>query len=320
MPKFRVGIACQLLEWQASKHGDFGSYVKQGDTAMGTVKVCHVQNLSKDKQYQKIFEKARANVHALHAQILAISFYPETGRMFRISSDLLPLIDHPDYEWVYQKGEVKAWLKMHLNDIGEMAKVNDIRLSVHPSQWITFFSTNDETVDKSIKHVKIWMDLFELMGYGPKDDVCIVMHTNGKSFTFPERANFTKDWIALENDEKQAGFAKTLKICQDNGIRMILDVHHYRCELGACIGLNSDEYYAVLETWKDKGRPKLHISSSRGTENSKELCAHADLIAEEDLYNHWEFIYKFDFMVEAKLKSVAAGKVHRFIKERLGEA
>lgn len=319
MPNYRVGTACQLLEWKLSKRGDSGSYVKMDDTAMGTVKVCHVENLTKTEQYQKIFAKARANVHALTAQLLHISFWPETARMFRISSELLPLIDHPDYEWVYKRGEVAKWLEMHLKQAGEIALVNDIRISVHPSQWITFFSPNKAVVAKSIHHVKIWMEILSMMGHGPENNVVIVMHTNGQSDKFPEEAAFTKDWIGLENDEKQAGFYKTLKICQDNGIRMILDVHHFRVEQGALIGINSDELNAVLETWKGKGRPKLHISSSRGTENKKELCAHADFISEEDLHNHSELIHQFDFMVEAKLKNIASSKVHRYFWEKFNE-
>ncbi|QNI21154.1 UV endonuclease [Vibrio phage vB_pir03] len=315
---FKVGIACQFTEWRDTKDGLGTTWVQRADTKVGTIKVKYIKDLPEEAQYDKLYCKLVENLDALEAQCTTICLYPETACMLRLSSDLFPLIDHPDYMHLYDTGTIDELLTKRLAKIGDLFKVHNVRLSVHPSQFITLFSDKDHVVDSAIRHINKWINIFILLGYNPSEhDVVICMHTNGQSFKFPDRAKHLIPWIALENDEKAAGFDKTLKICQDNGIRMILDVHHYRCEKKAHIGLNSDEFYAVLETWKDKGRPKMHVSSPRGTENYKELCMHADFISTEDLEQYWEFAYKFDIMVEAKAKSVAAGKVHRFLYEKI---
>lgn len=314
---FRIGIPCQLIEKVVHKKGKV-SYVHQTGCKIGKVQVKYVKDLSEEEAFTKIYEKAKENLAALEQQILTVSLFVETGRMLRISSELLPLIDHPEYHHHYDNPKMKKLMEEKLKSIGQDIQVNDIRVSCHPSQWITLFSLNKETIRKSVTHLNCWVRIFTLMGLSPKDGVVIVLHTNGQSFDYPEEANHLKDWLGLENDEKQAGFLKTLRICQREGIRMVLDVHHYRCETGMRFGYNSDEMYAVLATWNGKGRPKLHLSSSRGTENKTELCAHADMISLEDKEHIWEFAYLFDIMVEAKLKNIAAADVHHFIIDKNG--
>lgn len=313
----RIGTACQIMKPKPrfNRKGET-IYEQVDDCKLGTIRVADVKDLYGRQAYSKIREKTIYNLAGLKQQILYMSKQPKQLRMLRMSSDLFPLIDHPNYMHHYTVPELSDLIQKELRFIGDTAKEHGIRLSVHPSQWITLFSLNEEVVKTSIRHLDIWVSIFKMLGHSPKDGVCLVIHTNGKSFDFPEAAKHLTEWIALENDEKQAGFDKTLKICQVNGIRMILDVHHYFCENGVNISLNSEEYYAVLATWLGKGRAKMHISSSRGLENFKEQCAHSDRLSEESMELFWEFAYSFDVMVEAKHKNLASVEFYEFIKER----
>lgn len=314
----RIGTPCQILLDLPGRHPTGDPKWEQIVTCkVGTIRVADVKHLNGREARHKIHNKVEQNLRALVAQVEIMAEQPEGLRMLRISSELFPLIDHPNYMHHYTHKYIANRMQSTLGYVGRLAKRNNVRLSVHPSQFITLFSDRDEVVDNGLRHVKIWITLFKLMKLEPvRDGVVIVMHTNGRSFTFPERANEVKDWVGLENDEKKAGFEKTLKICQDNGIRMILDVHHYRCENKIDLDVNSKEVEDVLRTWVGKGRPKMHISSSRGTEGFKEQCAHADRIHPNDMQTYWEFAYRFDIMAEAKHKNLASRELYDFVVEK----
>lgn len=315
----KIGIPCQLVEEVTKRNGT----VKLESIKGALIGKMQVSQWFKYKEQgiheEKLFAKLEQNLDALLFQLGVISKFPTTARMLRISSELFPLRDFPDVTPTYDKPKFKQLVNKKLIEAGDIIKEFGIRVSVHPSQWITLYSTNDETVDKSEIHIQQWIDSFRQMGIGPLENgVCIVLHTNGQRKELRHYEPVFKRWLVFENDEKQAGFIKTLKECQKEGIRMVVDVHHYYCENKMHFGLNSDEMYAVLATWNGKGRPKMHWSSSRGTKNFRELCSHADYISEEDMERWWEFAYKFDIMVEAKAKNLAAHIVHQYVLDKTG--
>jgi UV DNA damage endonuclease len=315
----KVGFACMVMEEHDSKCQRYSLIDKMPGTKIGKVYVTHVKDLDQYAAMEKIVNKVSDNVQALTKQLEYVGSLPETQRMFRISSDLFPLFDHEDYEYVYRDSfKIREIFNVRLRKLGEYIKEKKIRVSVHPSQFITLFSDKKHVRDSSYKHVKKWIEIFDAMGLCPfEDGYVIVMHTNGHRNEWDSDYDDCKQYIGLENDEKKAGFKKTLQICQDNDIRMVLDVHHYYCENKEHIGLNSPQMKEVIGTWKG-WRPKMHISSSRGTENFKELCSHADYITKEDMERFWEWAYHFDIMVEAKHKNLASNRLHRHICKKMG--
>lgn len=312
----RIGFACILVNNIKRMNGET-MHVTEPRYKMGTVQIKHVKDLTSKERKEKVWKKAVANLTALSNILSVISEMETVYRMYRISSDLLPLYDHPEYgpECYGDRPELNAMLAK----LGETIREFDIRVSVHPSQFITLFSHRHDVIEKSLHHVKLWVGAFTSMGLNPDDHgVTIVMHANGQSTDFPRIALPIKDWIGLENDEHKAGFDKVLYNCERYGIRMVLDVHHYWCERGEHFGLVKREVDRVIRTWPDEQRPKMHISSSRGTESRREICAHADFISYNDSTLHWQLAYKFDIMVEAKAKNVASWAFASYVLEQTG--
>lgn len=211
----RIGIPCQIVEEYEKRNGTKDIRSIKG-ALIGKMQVAQWFKYKEQGIHEeKLMEKLQQNLDALIFQLEVVAKFPITARMLRISSELLPLRDFPDVMPTYEKANFKSVVNKALNKAGDIIKENNIRVSVHPSQWITLFSENDETVDKAEAHIKIWIEMFRTMGLGPTEHgVCIVLHTNGQRKEMRYYDTAFKRWLAFENDEKQAGFVKTLKVCQ----------------------------------------------------------------------------------------------------------
>ncbi len=299
----KLGTCCHIGSLVEKRNGDvvFEQYAQY---KIGTVRVSNVKSLSPSAQYAKLSSKVKANLTALYAQVKYIATLPDNQKMFRISSDILPLHTHLEYRSLYDDKLNSLISDMSLR-IGKVVKDNDIRISTHPSQFITISSDRPEVCTNAIRDLESAKWMFEQMGL-QADEVSINIHTNGRSFTLPDEASHLFPWLTLENDEKQAGFWKTLDICEKYGIRMVLDLHHYYCENDQTyLSVDSDEFKRVLGTWNGK-RPYFHISQSRGYESKRDMMAHSQMITDDSLIAYLrDFLEYGDCEVEAKHKNVA---------------
>ena len=300
---FKLGTCCHIGQLHTNTKGET-SFKQHSDFKIGTVRVCNMKTLSETAQRDKLKSKVFANLAALKKQVLYISTLPDNQRMFRISSDLLPLYSHLDYMHLYDHPMIAPVMKQALKHIGEIVKTNNIRISSHPSQFITLSSDRSDVVDNSIRDLECAKRIFEYMQLTP-DECSINIHCNGRSFSLPEHASHLFPWLTIENDEKKAGFDKTISLCEQYNIRMVLDFHHYFCEHDKYLDINSNDFQRVLNTWGGK-RPYFHISQPRGTANKRELCAHSDYIDDLQLINYLaSFLNHGDVEVEAKHKNLA---------------
>lgn len=304
---YRIAACCQLGELTTNRKGE--KVFKQfDDCKIGTITVKSMSALTPTQQRAKLISKLKQNLQALHSQIKRVSQFPDNQRIFRISSDLFPLYTHLDYNYLYTP-DIISMIQLSLTSTGKLTKSAGIRVTSHPSQYTTLSSDKDSVIDNSIRDLESHVLLFESMGLTPSDGVCINIHCNGKSFTLPDRASHLFPWLTLENDEKKAGFNKTLELCEKYNIRMVCDLHHYYCENGNYLDINSHEWQRVLNTWSSDQRPLIHISQSRGDANFRNVCAHSDVITDRDLIRYTsDFLYFADADIEAKHKNVASNQ------------
>ena len=310
---FKLGTCCHIGQLHTNAKGET-SFKQYNDFKIGTIRVCNMKDLSATAQHDKLKAKVFANLAALKKQVLHISKLPENQRMFRISSDLLPLYGHVDYMHLYDHNAIAPIMQQLLKRIGEIVKTNNIRISTHPSQFITLTSDRPDVVDNSIRDLECAKRIFEYMELSP-NECSINIHCNGRSFTLPEHASHLFPWLTIENDEKKAGFDKTITLCEQYNIRMVLDLHHYFCEQGEYLDINSNNFQRVLNTWNGE-RPYFHISQPRGNENKRELCAHSDYIDDPKLIEYLRAALEYgDCEVEAKYKNLAVDLILKQIGE-----
>ena len=253
--------------------------------------------------------------------------------MYRMSSDLAPYATHPDMPQFHDMVRDSA---ADLAAIGEKARQLGLRLSFHPSQFIVLNSPDQNLVRKSIWDLASQAEMLDLMGMGP--EAVLVVHVGGVyDDKDAARARWVETWptlpepvrrrLVLEHDDLRFSAADVLWIHQHTGVRLIFDHQHFWClnPEGANMRQTLE---AILRTWPDGVRPKVHFSSprtelrqlvrkDRKTGKSVSVNAAPVWTGHADFVNPFEFItfmrvaegLTFDVMLEAKVKDLALIKL-----------
>lgn len=231
--------------------------------------------------------------------------------MFRLSSELVPFASHEVIKGI----KYLDWINLDSKRIGKLAKDNNIRLSMHPSQVVNINSPYEEVVKTSVKDLIYHYNMLNTIGVKGN----IVIHVGGvygdktsamKRFitVFKKLPESLQNSIVLENDDKSYTITDVMKIHDYTGVKIVLDLHHHYCNNdGSKLDISK-----VFKTWESQNAiPKIHISSPK---SEKEFRSHADMI---DFNYVKEFIdqnhnkYLYDIMVEAKSKDIAVDKFKR---------
>jgi UV DNA damage endonuclease len=231
---------------------------------------------------------------------------------FRIGSDLFPwgnkidITQLPDYNEI-----VKV-----LNDCGDYARMNNIRLTTHPGPFNLLASDKESVVLNTILDLEMHATLFDLLKLDQTPFNKINIHVgatygNKEVAIYRWKQNFKRlslscqKRLTLENDDKASMYSvKDLydSVYQDLGIPIVFDIHHHNFNTG---DMTHKEAMALAgSTWPKGIRPVLHYSESKALHenNSKiKLQAHSDFISDYiQTYDN-----DVDVMIEAKAKELA---------------
>jgi UV DNA damage endonuclease len=249
--------------------------------------------------------------------------------MYRMSSDLAPYATHPDMPQFHAMvGESDSELRA----IGAKARDLDIRLSFHPSQFVVLNSPDPELVRKSIWDLTSQAEMLDRMELGP--EAVLVVHVGG---AYGDRAASNARWVetwatlpelvkrrlVLEHDDIRFSAADILWIHGHTGVRLIFDHQHFWCLNPEKLELKPT-LAAILRTWPERVRPKIHFSSprtemrevkrkDRSTGRSKTVRIAPIWTGHADYVHPFEFVgfmrdvgdLDFDVMLEAKMKDFA---------------
>lgn len=270
--------------------------------------------------------------------------YPEM-KMFRIGSGILPAYTHPDWKYFWKQPDVIKFLESNFFRIGEFARKNDIRLSMHPNQYVCLASDRDEVVERSIEEFEYHTDVIKYMGYGKKfQDFKCNIHLGGRRGpegflkSYNKLSPEARNCITLENDEMSWGLDDILPL--GNQIPIVLDIHHHLVNTGGEYITPSDpRIKQVINSWRGV-RPVIHYSVSREEAvtpyvNVKQIdkinivealekgARKQKIRAHSDMYWHhasncWakEFFDDFDIMCEAKNKNLAVINLIKDLKNK----
>lgn len=266
------------------------------------------------------------SIDALHR---VLDYLDDVGiRMYRLSSDFVPYGTHPDLPRFHRQIEEHA---SELARIGRYANRIDVRLSLHPSQYVVLNAEDDEVAAKAIRDLDLQAALLDAMEQGP--EAVVVLHVGG---VYGDRAaareRFVRNFarlseparrrLVIENDEFSFTIEDCLWIHAETGVPIVFDHQHHRLNPGTLDPVAAAR--RALDTWPDGVVPKIHFSSPRldarpvgpGTRTRLEaplLRQHADYV------DPWTFAHfldalrdrAFDVMIEAKAKDLAVLKLRR---------
>lgn len=250
-----------------------------------------------------LYQVARSNLKTLEA---VLRWNHEQGiRLFRITSDLVPLATHPvaaEWDW-------EADLAADFAQVARLARETGIRLTLHPGQFVVLNAPDPAVVAKSMQDLSYHARILELLELGPESG--LVLHIGGG---YGDRAAAARRFVAnfhrlepriagrlwVENDDTTWETESVLAIAREIRRPMVFDLHHHRV-------LREDDWLPWLErilpTWEGV-RPKLHFSSPRDGRRSRH---HADYIDPADFrsFAHRVPDLEADVMLECKMKDKA---------------
>jgi UV DNA damage repair endonuclease len=260
--------------------------------------------------------------------------------MVRLSSDILPVYTHRDWNYFWTRSDVVSYCEQHFRTIGDRARLDDVRLSFHPGQFTVLASASDNIVEASINEFEYHADMTRWMGYGKSfQDFKINVHISGKKgpegirLAYKRLSPEARNCITIENEENSWGLDDCLSLI--DVVPIVLDLHHNWCREGEYIDADSDSVKRVIDSWRGV-RPVLHYSVSRedilvdhcsntlpdrnllieSGKNKQKLRAHSDFYW-NNAVNDWalSFTDNFDIMCESKGKNLASFKLYDRLKQ-----
>ncbi|MGI8405424.1 MAG: UV DNA damage repair endonuclease UvsE [Thermomicrobiales bacterium] len=238
-------------------------------------------------------------------------------RYFRISSDTVPFASHPviDADWQHHFAD-------QLKAIGTFIMQNEMRINVHPGQYILLNSPKPDVVERSVAELVYHAELIDLMGLDDTNKIQI--HTGG---VYGEKEEATQRFITqyaalparvrarlvIENDERQYSLRDNLVIHESCGIPLLFDTFHHSI-------LNNGEslpeaFDLFIPTWSDHGTPMMDYSSQHG---ERQTGAHTLSIDIDDFAKVIDDLgdRDVDIMLEIKDKEQSVLKAREWLRFR----
>jgi UV DNA damage endonuclease len=238
-----------------------------------------------------------------------IEFCHENNWVYRVSSDLFPLItfdeanvsleDLPNYDEI-QDG---------FDDIERTIKHTNVRVSAHPSEYNSLASLSEKVVEKTITELNFYSSFFDRIGLSADHNSPMNFHVhnnNGSREEIAQRfySNFKKldincqNRVVVENDDKLNCWSvkELVEIFYPiTRIPITFDYLHHKCHPD---GLT--EYEAInkcYDTWHNT--PLFHYSESREGNNPR---AHAEFALNK--FDNYNLEFNIDFELKAKCLAI----------------
>ncbi|KAA9340897.1 UV DNA damage repair endonuclease UvsE [Adhaeribacter soli] len=236
---------------------------------------------------------------------------------FRMSSDMVPFASHRicTVDW-------QMHFKGTLEKIGRYIKNHNLRISMHPDQFVVLNSPKPEIVENSVAELAYQCAVMDVMqldstaklqihGGGVYGDKPSAMQRFIQTYQLlPENI---KHRLVVENDDRLYSLRDCLYLHEQTGIPILFDNFHHEC-------LNNgepmtDALQMAAATWKEQdGVPMMDYSSQAyGQRKGK----HTDDIVEELFRNFLLDLGELDMdmMLEIKNKEISALKAVQIARD-----
>ncbi|NJK65254.1 MAG: UV DNA damage repair endonuclease UvsE [Microcoleus sp. SU_5_3] len=236
----------------------------------------------------------------------AIDFcYANNIKLYRMTSALFPFADTDLGETVLDS------MNEELQRVGDRAISLNIRLVLHPDQFVVLSSDKPDVVKNSIKILATHALIMDKLRQ-PRSPWALMNIHGGKGSRAAQLKSVIRDLpesirsrLTFENDEYAYSSLELLDVCLDTAVPLVFDAHHHVIHehLESYDDPNVAEMLAaVRNTWRVPEWQLVHIS------NGREFFAdprHSDLIADmPNCYYNAPWIE-----VEAKFKELAIDKL-----------
>ena len=336
----RIGFACKYLHSDQTQPKKLLEEFQRPMNTRATT-VAWLNRQTQDVAEQRLWDIMVHNIAVYQKLIEYVGELPDGLRMVRLGSDVLPVYTEPTWSYFWRQSDVRGYCERAFAGVGEIARGLDVRLSMHPSQFVVLASDNPDIVTRSVEEFEYHADCIRWMGYGRKfQDFKCNVHISGRQGPEGIKAALkrlspeARNTITIENDENSWGLDASLELADH--LALVLDVHHHWVNTGEYIEATDDRIARIVDSWRGV-RPAIHYSVSRedlltthdhtvrpdypalleaGYKKAK-LRAHSDYMwntaCNDWALSHWQWA---DIMVESKAKNLASIKLYEYANAR----
>lgn len=229
---------------------------------------------------------------------------------FRISSDLVPFASHPICKFDWAK-----YFEKEFKEIGEIIKKNNMRISMHPDQFVLINALDEKIVQRSFAELEYHAKVLDCLGLD--ETAKIQIHVGGvygdkvaslQRFVdnYKKLPENVRRRLVIENEERLYCLKDCLEINSKTGVPILFDIfHHSLFNTGE---KSAEAIKLASKTWKDKDGDLMMDYSSQ--KPSGRFGAHIESIDLEDfkkfLKEAKESKVEIDLMLEIKDKEKSA--------------
>ena len=337
----RIGFACKWIDTPEQVKG-----IKPTDAAKkyntGSTTVAWLNRQTRDVAEEKLWDLMKQNIEAFRKLVEKVGTLDDNLRMVRLGSDCLPVYTQSSWQYFWRLPDVRAYAEKHFATVGDIARKNNVRLSMHPGQFTVLASESDDIVNRSIEEFEYHVDMARWMGFGKSfQDFKINVHISGRRGpagiidTLQRLTPEARNCITIENDENAWGIESSLEL--EKHCALVLDVHHHWCREGEYIQPTDDRCKRVIDSWRGV-RPAMHYSVSReswlpdhcpntlpdmtqlldtGFKKAK-LRGHSNFYWNNAVNEYaLSFLDNFDIMAESKGKNLASFALAKGLEKQL---
>lgn len=215
-----------------------------------------------------------------------IRFCKQSGfSSYRLSSDLTPVINHPDVNLRLQDLPNAASIFEALSSIAKAVNETGLKISAHPSEYISLTSPKEEVISNSTRDLASHAELFDLIGLPQSYEAPLNIHCRqdgdpeviSSAFlkNFDKLPSNVKNRLVLEVNDNKDGIWSIKNLhkfyYQKAGIPVTFDnLHHSFCHHGVP---EREAFDMAYSTWSTP--PVFHYSEGiDGTRKHADYALH----------------------------------------------
>jgi UV DNA damage endonuclease len=229
---------------------------------------------------------------------------------YRLSSEMFPFAGHLEHGYSLEFADDL------LKQIGQYARDNNIRLTMHPGQYDVLSSPSETVIENTVSDLKHHSEILDRMEMG--SDSVMIIHGGGVYGNKPEalkrlEENIVKlpenvrNRLVLENCEMAYCVEDLIDLSERIGVPVVLDFHHD--DIYPSSKPIQDYFERVFAVWHKRGiKPKVHVSNSvpgiTSQDSKTARRKHSDYIQ----FLHKSLLtitFPIDVMLECKMKEQA---------------
>ena len=214
----RIGFACKWIDFPHQVDG-IGAKDDAKQYNTGGTTVSWLNRQTTEVAEQKLWDLMVQNIESTRKLVERVGELDDNLRMVRISSDILPVYTHADWSYFWRRLDVVEYCEQNFSHIGTIARNRNVRLSMHPGQFVVLASDNEGIVGRSIDEFEYHTDMARWMGYGKTfQDFKINVHISGRQGPEGIRRAYqrlspeARNCITIENEENSWGLNDCLTV------------------------------------------------------------------------------------------------------------